>query len=277
MARKFVKRLLAPVLNDTTYAYLQAAAAAWDLRSGSWTEHEIPLLPSIVSPGDMVLDVGANYAQYAYHLSRLVGDRGQVYSFEPIPFTATTFRRIATLLRLRNVKLFEAGAGDVAGRVAFTVPVQASGAVAAGQAHVGGRDDERPGRDRHHQYQATKSVECEIVRIDDIVPDDVDISFIKADVEGAELSAFRGAVATIERCHPIVLAEINAWFLKGFGVQLEDLTSFFSSRGYRAYRYDEQSGRIVTAEFSDDIEDNYLFVHPSRQARLDTLLPSASG
>jgi FkbM family methyltransferase len=263
------------MLNETTYGVLQAAAGAWDVRSGSWSEHEIPLLPRIVDQGDVAIDLGGNYAQYAYHLSRLVGPTGHVYSFEPVPFTARTFRRIAWLLRLKNVTLTEAGAGDTPGRVLFTVPVQAGGASAAGQAHVRGRNDERPGKERHHRYSATREVECEIVRVDDIVPASAEVAFIKADVEGAELPAFRGAQQTIDRCRPIVLCEINAWFLKGFGVEIAELTSFFAARGYQAYRYDEHARRIVPAKFSDETEDNFLFVHPARTARLGSLIGGA--
>jgi protein-L-isoaspartate O-methyltransferase len=40
-------------------------------------------LKTIVKPGQLVFDIGANIGQYALPLSELVGDTGKVYSFEP--------------------------------------------------------------------------------------------------------------------------------------------------------------------------------------------------
>ena len=90
-ARRLAKRLLHPLLDDRTYKYIQAAAMSWDIWRGNWSEPELDLLPSLVKPGDVVLDVGANYGLYSHYMGRLVGPSGHVYAFEPIPFTAATF------------------------------------------------------------------------------------------------------------------------------------------------------------------------------------------
>ena len=271
-ARRLAKRVLSPLLDDRLYKYVQAAAMAWDIRRGNWKETELQLLPYIVRPGDTVIDVGANYGLYSYHLSRIVGSGGHVYAFEPIPFTAATFELVARALRFRNVILFKQGASDRNGAVTFELPIQASGAATAGQAHLGGRDDERPGKERHHQYPATRPVTCPIVRIDDVLPDARDVSFIKCDIEGSELLAFRGASRIIDRDCPTVLCEINTWFLEGFGIPLADLLGFFGERGYRTYKFEESPRRLTPVEIGPDTEDNFLFVHPRRRDRLRGLL-----
>jgi FkbM family methyltransferase len=268
--RRIAKRVLHPLLNERTYRYLQAGAMAWDIRRGTWAEPELQLIPALVRPGDTVLDVGANYGIYSYHLGRAVGPTGRVYAFEPIPFTAATFELVARLLRFRNVTLFKEGAGDRNGEVSFEMPIQASGALTAGQAHLGGRDDERPGKERHHRYPATRQVTCPIVRMDDRIPAGCDVSFLKCDIEGSELLAFRGASGIIARDFPTVLCEINTWFLDGFGIRLEDLLGFFSSQGYRSYRY--EGGRLNPVEIGPDTEANFFFVHPRRRARLTGIL-----
>src|SRR5262245_35964871 len=91
LPRRVAKRLLAPLLNESTYAALQAVAMSWDIRRKAWWEPELELLPKLVERGDTVLDIGANFGLYAYYLSRAVGPSGRVYCFEPIPFTARTF------------------------------------------------------------------------------------------------------------------------------------------------------------------------------------------
>ena len=266
--RRLAKRVLHPLLDERVYRYLQAGAMAWDIRRGTWTEPEVQLLPSIVHAGETAIDVGANYGVYSYHLSHAVGAGGQVYAFEPIPFTAGTFRLVARVLRFRNVTLFQEGASDRNGEVTFQLPIQESGALTAGQAHLGGRNDERPGKEQHHRYPRTRPLTCKIVRIDDRLPDAREVSFLKCDIEGSELLAFRGATRIIEQHCPTVLCEINTWFLQGFGIPLADLLGFFADRGYRPYRFDKGRRKVLPVEIGPDTEDNFLFVHPRRLDRL---------
>ena len=54
-------------------------------------EPECALLERFIRPGDLVVDLGVNYGQYAARMARLVGTSGQVVGFEAVPAT----RRIA--------------------------------------------------------------------------------------------------------------------------------------------------------------------------------------
>lgn len=271
-ARRLVKKALYPVLNEHTYVYFQALAKAWDIRNGKWSEPELELIPHAVRAGETALDVGANYGLYSYHLSR--ARQVHVYAFEPVPFTFRTLALVARILRFRNVELVEKGCSDRAGRISFTVPVQASGAMAAGQAYIGGRDDERVGREAQVRWVGTRDVTAEVVALDEFVPRSESVSLIKCDVEGAELLAFRGAERLIGEHLPTVICEINPWFLEGFRLKLEELLDFFDARGYRLYRYVGEDGqrrlREVTA--SEVEEDNYVFIHPSRGERFEGLM-----
>ena len=271
-ARRLLKKALYPVLNEHTYLYFQALAKAWDIRQGRWSEPELDLLPYAVRPGETALDVGANYGLYSYHLSRLGGVG--VYAFEPVPFTFRTLSVVARLLRFRGVELVEKGCSDRGGQITFTVPVQASGAVAAGQAYIGGRDDERAGREGQVRWAGTRDVTAEVVALDEFLPAVERLSLVKCDIEGAELLAFRGAERMIDRHLPTVICEINPWFLEGFGIALADLLGFFDARGYLLYHYREEGGRGRLREVApaDVVEDNYVFVHPSRRERFAELL-----
>lgn len=277
-ARRLVKRLLYPVLNEHTYQYLQAASMAWDIRTGKWTEPELDLIAYAVAPGESALDIGANYGLYSYHLSRRTGPRGRVYAFEPVPFTHQTLRRVARLLRLRGVEIIPKGCSDRSGEITFTVPVQASGAVAAGLAYVGGRDDDREGKDEQVRWAATRDVRGEVVALDEFLPDIERLALIKCDIEGAELFAFRGAERLIDRHLPSVICEINPWYLEGFGVRLEELTGFFLEKGYGLYRYsnDGGRGRLRPVAPGEVVEDNYAFIHPSRRERFAPLFGDGS-
>jgi FkbM family methyltransferase len=273
-ARRLLKRMLYPVLNEHTYKYIQALSKAWDIRSGKWSEPELDLIPLAVRPGETVLDIGANYGVYSYHLSRAVGSSGRVYAFEPVPFTFATLQLVARILRFHNVGLLEKGCSDKGGEITFAVPVQPSGAIAAGQAFVGRRNDDRAGKEKQVRWSGTRNIVCEVITLDEFLPQPAELSFIKCDIEGAELFAFRGAEKLITSHLPTVVCEINPWFLEGFGVRLEELTDFFFSKGYGLYFYDTERGnrQLKAVGLNDVVEDNFVFIHPRRRDRFAALL-----
>jgi FkbM family methyltransferase len=235
-------------------------------------EPEIELAERVVREGDTAIDIGANFGLWAYHLSKAVGPRGRVYSFEPIPFTAKTFRMIARALDFKdNVELVEKGVGESNGKVAFTVPVMDTGAISAGLVHMRGRDDSRAGREKHAPFPNTKDIECEVVTIDDFLPNIERLSLVKCDVEGADLYAMRGAKKTLEKHKPIVIVEITPWFLEGFGLTVADVVAFFEGLGYHCYKYDD-GGRLVPTTAEAIVEDNWVFVHPDNASRVRSLI-----
>jgi FkbM family methyltransferase len=272
-ARRIIKGVLRPVLNDRTYHYFQALAMAWDIRSGGFSEPELDVIPFAVKPGETVLDIGANYGLYSYHLSRMAGPAGRVYAFEPVPFTVNTLRLVARILRFQNVEIVPKGCSDHTGKISFTVPVQASGASAAGLAHISGRNDDRAGKETQVRWGKTTDVSSEVVALDEYLAEIPEVSFIKCDIEGSELLAFRGAEKIITKSLCSVLCEINPWYLDGFGLKLQDLVGFFFEKGYSLYVYNFAEHRLEPVKTLDEIgEYNYFFIHPSRLDRFAPLL-----
>jgi FkbM family methyltransferase len=274
--RKAVKSLLYPLANETTYKFAQAASKAMDIRRGTWAEPELDLLRFGLRRGDTSLDIGANYGVYSYHMGRAVGRTGRVFAFEPVPFTFDTLKLVGRLLGfLRNVELIQKGCSDENGTIKFSVPVQKSGAFAAGQAYIWMRNDDHEGRDNQVKWSATREIEAEVVRLDDFLPPIDDLPMVKLDIEGAELLCLRGAEALFQKHLPTTICEINPWFLEGFGIELNELTGYFFRKGYRLYSYrKDPKPRLTELGVEDIVEDNYVFLHPSRQRLFAPLLDS---
>jgi FkbM family methyltransferase len=270
LPRRIMKTALTPVVNTRGYQMLRNLAMAWDIRTGAWREPELDLIKYVVKPGDTAIDIGANFGVYSYHLARAVAPGGKVYSFEPVPTTTQGFRTIAKLLRFQNVELFEKGCGDEPGTINFRVPLQDNGAVIPGIVHASARDDARDGREKHARFQTFKELPCEIVRIDDFLPQLSKVSFIKCDVEGADFLALRGARKTIESNRPLVVTEINPWFLEGFHISLDEFIDFFARMDYGLYRYTD--GRLIPTPKDKVVEDNWIFLPSERRAQLASLL-----
>ena len=110
------------------------------------------------------------------------------------------------------------------------------------------------------------------MRLDDELADAERIALLKCDIEGADLFAMRGARGLLEKHRPLVVIEIDSWYLQGFGLSVKDITDFFAGLGYRSYRYDGSSLN-PTGDKEDD-ENNWVFVHPDAAERLASILPA---
>ncbi len=271
-----VKRPLARFQRTGGYRFLQVGAMAWDIRSGKWTEPELDLIEYAVAPGDVAVDIGANFGLWTYHLARRVGPGGCVLAFEPIPFTYRCLRMVRSVLGFRNAELHPVGCGERAERATFSAPLQDAGGIAAGLVHIATRrdDDGRPGSEQQIRWSATTEIAADVVALDEFLPPLERLSFVKVDVEGAELFALRGAEHLIDQHRPSVVCEINPWYLEGFGLSVDDLTSFFFAKEYRLFRYrNESSPRLQEIHATADVvEDNYLFLPPSRLAQFAVLI-----
>ena len=285
LPRRALKKFLHPLFNERSYIYMQAASKALDIWSGSWREPEIDLLASAVKKDETVFDIGANYGLYSYHLSLLIGD-GKIYAFEPIPFTFSGLKLVSKILRFRNVELNEKGCSNEKGQITFSVPVQQSGAFSPGQAYISSRNDEHSGEEEFNagnfhttykeqiRWSETRQLTCEVIALDEFLPSVENLSLIKIDIEGAELLAFRGAETLISKHLPSIICEINPWFLEGFGIKLNELTDFFFSKGYQLYFYQVKGENkfLRKIEVEEIVEDNYIFIHPTRAERFSALL-----
>ena len=270
--RRVAKRILRPLATDAVYSRVQTLAMAWDIRQGNWKEPELKLIPHALRSGESALDIGANYGLYCYHLSRAVGPNGKVFAFEPIPFTFGVLSRVCKLLRLKNVRLFPHGCSNTAGEVEFTVPLQDSGGVSAGQAHIGTRQDDHAGKETQVRWKATRSIRASLIKLDDFTRDLElgELALVKCDTEGAELMVFEGAAGLLERFKPTVILEINPWFMEGFGKRVEQLVELFQRHGYQMYRLADGEEFLLRPVAADKVvEDNYIFIHPKFKERFN--------
>ncbi|MAW33134.1 MAG: hypothetical protein CMK56_01855 [Proteobacteria bacterium] len=271
MLRTIVKLLLSPIKKTVFYEEIQAWSMSRDILSGRFSEPELELLEYAVKKNEIVIDVGANFGMYTYPLSKIVGDSGRVFAYEPIPFTFRTLTKIIRKLSIRSVSLSNKAVSDKRGKVTFAVPLQTSGQLMAGQAHFVNRNDDHPGKETQVRWKHLTSLTCETITLDEDIDASLDVSFIKIDIEGAEYFAFKGATRIIKNSTPSILIEINPWFLDGFEITLDDLVGPFYKLGYELFRYQSQKLRKMTAS-EEIVEDNYLLIHPKYLERFTDLL-----
>src|SRR5579862_6930532 len=71
---------------------------------GQYSESEVSLMRAFLSPGDTVLDVGANIGDLTLPLARIVGDAGRVYAIESHPEAFNILCANLALNAIRNTR-----------------------------------------------------------------------------------------------------------------------------------------------------------------------------
>ena len=270
--RRILKPLLFRLLGRRGYFHTQVYAKAKDIRDRLVEEKEMALLPRLVQEGDHVLDIGANFAYYSTRLSGLVGGAGKVTAFEPIPFTHDVCAALLKKLGATNVALFQKGVGARDEQVKFSVPLQDFGAISAGQAHMAERNNELYGKEDYYPFSRATEFTCHVVALDDfLTPDERPLTFVKIDIEGAEFYALQGMRRLLEAHRPVVLIEIQPFFLKGFGIEESALVELIDQLGYDLYLYDRGSGKLRRHPEAL-IDSNYLMIPQARIAEFEDVL-----
>jgi FkbM family methyltransferase len=189
-----VKRLAVRTLPEPALLQLKKMHYARVLRRSTGTEEpELAVLSQLVFPGNYVLDIGANFGRYTYHISRLAGEGGKVFSMEPIPSTFKILRSNVSRLRLQNVVCVNQAASNTTDFVRMDVPEYNTGGKNFYEAHivsVGGG-----------------AIPC--IMLDDAYFDLPQLDFIKCDVEGHEFNVLIGARKLIAQFRPTWLIEIS--------------------------------------------------------------------
>ena len=79
---------------------------------GEWCDDEVAVLGQILSPGDVVVDVGANIGTHAIFFAKKVTESGVVVAFEPQRLVFQTLCGNVALNGLTNVTCFCAAVGE---------------------------------------------------------------------------------------------------------------------------------------------------------------------
>jgi FkbM family methyltransferase len=235
------------------------------IRSGAYDVPEIALLSDVVRRGDTVVDVGANYGLYSFHLARLVGESGRVVAFEAAPSTALALGRVLRALGVEpRIRLVQKAVGETAGQLRLAIPRRADGSTESGLAWIVPSETEVPAGD---------TVDVAVASLDDEVGQEGEIAFMKIDVEGADLHALRGAVTIIARDAPTILVEVSPPLLARQGVRPADIDEFFDRRGYATYRFEPDRRRLRACP-ANEVAGDLLAVHARRRDRLGQLISS---
>jgi FkbM family methyltransferase len=199
-----MKTLVKNLIVGTRAEPLARQVYSWISQTGRYDLQTLQVMDRVLGEQSSCVDVGCYKGDMLREMQRRA-PRGRHFAFEPIP---EKFAALVT--RFPHVDLHNAALSDVAGEATFQ-HVQSEPALSGLKTRdciVG---------------KAVQEIRVQTVRLDDIVPDNVRIDFIKVDVEGAELQVFRGGQKTIRRCRPVIVFEHGLGGADAFGTTPGDM------------------------------------------------------
>ena len=223
---------------------------------GNFEAKETRFLRSILQPGDVVLDIGANFGWYTLLFSQTVGESGRVHAFEPIPRNYEILRENCELNQAPNVVLNNLAVGAESGERDLYLPD--TGASGAFQLH--------PYRKGYETFR------CRVQALDEYVQQHgIDhIGLIKVDIEGAEFEMLHGATKVLEmKPEPLWLLEVQAKSCQLFGHTPRAVFNLMHRLGYAPYFISPAGGLQAMSNLDGPLPDhNFLFATASRVADL---------
>jgi FkbM family methyltransferase len=144
----------------------------------------------------IVIDIGANIGAHTILMSKLVGDKGKVYAFEPFSINYNSLFCSLLLNGCHNTTIYKYGVGKDKHKMYvnkrwFDTKIENNfGAITL-----------------QEESQNTQDEEVEIVNLDSFEFKKVDL--IKIDAEGMEDKVIQGMEKLISDCRPYLIVEIH--------------------------------------------------------------------
>lgn len=233
----FIKRLHIHIVNKATGKYINfngykmiAGVQGWIhfQYTGVYEPITTKLILDIIKPGDVVVDAGANVGYYTLLFSRLVGNSGKVYAFEPDPINFSRLLKNIELNGCKNIVAERKALSDINGVVKLFLHELNPG-----------------GHTITDAYENLKFINVDCITLQDYFKDKkCKLSFIKADVEGAEDRVLRGSGSLIDGKVGLLL-EFNYDIMSANHSDGQQLIDMLKGRGYGMIGINEKAKLIV--------------------------------
>jgi FkbM family methyltransferase len=187
----------------------------------------LDLLKRTITPGAVVLDVGANVGVSAMMMARWCGPEGHIYAFEPSP---NPIQLLTEHLRMNGlsdrVTVCPSALSDAEGTTTFYAS-GISGKSALSGANIG---------------QSSEQVHVSVTTIDAYCrAKNIKPSLIKIDVEGFEFSVLNGARDTLRDARPSILVELHPMNWPALGIDVGWAAEQLRGLNYKATAVEKQA------------------------------------
>lgn len=184
------------------------------------------LYRSLIKPGMIVVDIGANIGIYTNFFAQLIGENGKVHAFEPDPIN---FRLLSSALSHRhNIFLNQSAIGDKTNNISLYV---------SSSMNVD-----------HRTYDCgdkRNKISVKSTTLDDYFLKGQRVDFIKIDIQGYEYHALLGMKGVLGDNEQVkLILEYYPSGLKAAGSSSHELRTFLKNREFSLFMI-SNNGRLV--------------------------------
>ena len=225
------------------------------LSDGVYERRTTELFKSLLKPGMVVLDIGANFGYYGLIAARFVGNTGKVYAFEPEPKNFRLLVNNVKLNALANVIPLQIALSNENGKASLFLNKTNLGAHSICQRNVTAVGD---------------VVEVETTTLDNFVQRKMEtqrVDLIIMDVQGAEGLVIAGADQTLRRNDVKILMELWPYGLRNVGTDPRDLIRKLYGYGFAITVIAEPGAPADLLELAEILENG-----PNRETAVNLFL-----
>jgi len=203
-----------------------------------------------VKKGHIVVDVGAFIGGYTYMFSELVGSKGKVYAFEPVPYLFNILRFHSSLFNLKNVLTENKAVADHEGCLKL---ILSEGNV---------QDNRLAYAENGNKYVLVNTTSLDkYFEKQSVLPD-----IVKIDVQGADYKVLKGMINLIKKKNLIIFCEFWPLGIRRYGDDPLEFLKFISNLGFKIFEIDNKINRI------NYINDLKLLLEKYRDSFCDIIL-----
>lgn len=229
---------------------------------GNPEQEDFDYIASLIKPGDVVMDVGANVGLVSILLLKAEPELERIYAFEPLPDTFAKMKHNLLLNGLpKKINPVNVGMSDKQGSFDFFLPGENE--AASMQPNMDEFYMQESVDGRYTGVKKMYKVQCKVTTLDEFVAENnIDrVNFIKIDVEGNEKNVLLGGINLLKRYHPVIYTEMLRKHAARFGYHPNEIIDYMKSLDYGCYSY--QNGKLEPfVEMTDDtVETNFFFMY----------------
>lgn len=236
MLKQFIKKILISLHIDLT-------------KNIHYDRLTLKIFDKVLQPDSNCIDIGCHKGEILEEILKRSPD-GHHYAFEPIPQFYNTLK---STFASKNVTFSNIALSDKKGNATFNYVVDAP-------AYSGLRK-----RDYKLKEPKIEELNVRLDKLDNVLPDDFKVDFIKLDVEGAEFDVLKGAKEVLLNQAPTIIFEFGLGASDHYNVMPDEFYSFLKSNHYEIYLLQDFLGKQVPLtehNFVDiyDKNNEYYFI-----------------
>lgn len=228
---------------------------------------ELSVVIEFLKPGMNVIDIGANIGLYSIVADKIIGNNGNVWAFEP---ASDTYQRLLENLTLNNSNSVKPAKMAIANVDNGVMGLQRDPGYQDGERYLLPRKN-APDRASNLNNDNGDYELVNVTTLDKIyqeIGSQIQIDFMKIDVEGGEYEVLKGAQEVLHKNKNIVIFfECTLEGCQLAGHNFEEVINFLQKFQFKIYSFNKEN------KFFDDNIDNLKIAGNLWACRDKTLLP----